>query len=340
MSLLEIRNLRTHLRVPGGPARAVDGVDLAIEEGEAIGLVGESGSGKTMLAHSILGLLPEGSGTILPGSSIRYRGEELVGMEAPRLRQIRGGEVAMIFQEPMTSLNPVHTVGSQILEGVRLHRRLGKSAAREEVLRLLREVGIPDPEVRVKSYPHQLSGGMRQRVMIAMALAGEPGLLVADEPTTALDVTIQAQILKLLKSVQCRFGMGLLLISHDLGAVSRVCDRIVVLYGGQVVEAGATQEILDAPKHPYTRGLLGSRLPFGDRRQALRPIAGEVPEATEWPGGCRFHTRCPEVSDRCVREEPELVTLVRGRGTKEPAQGPAAAVREARCWLLPGKEIP
>ena len=338
MSLLEIRDLRAHIQTPVGAARAVDGVDMCLEEGEAVGLVGESGSGKTLLALSIIGLLPEGSGTILPGSSIRLRGEELVGTGGKRLREVRGGEVAMVFQEPMTSLNPVFTAGNQILEAVELHRPLNRRAARAEMLRLLEEVGIPNPEARAGSYPHQLSGGMRQRVMIAMALAGEPSLLVADEPTTALDVTIQAQILQLLKRAQAQLGMGLLLISHDFSVVSRVCERIVILYGGKVVEAGPTREILETPKHPYTRGLLGSRLSVDDRRRKLRPIPGEVPEATDWPPGCRFHPRCPEALDRCRREEPKLLPWTGRLGTGEVQGGVPGAGREARCWLLAEEE--
>ncbi len=338
MSLLEIQKLRTHIRTAGDDARAVDGVDLLLEEGESVGLVGESGSGKTLLALSILGLLPEGGGAILPGSSIRFRGEELVGMGGKRLREIRGGEVAMIFQEPMTSLNPVFSVGNQILEAVELHRPLNRDAAKEEMLRLLGEVGIPDPEARAGDYPHQLSGGMRQRAMIAMALAGEPSLLLADEPTTALDVTVEAQILQLLKRVQARMGMGLLLISHDLNVVSRVCDRILILYGGKVVEAGPTQKILDAPIHPYTRGLMGSRLSFDDRRRTLRPIPGEVPEATDWPRGCRFHPRCPEVMDRCRREEPRLLPGTERKGAVEVQGGAPGGGRDVRCWLLAGEE--
>jgi oligopeptide/dipeptide ABC transporter ATP-binding protein len=318
MSLLEIKDLRTHIRAQGETARALDGVELALGEGETVGLVGESGSGKTMLALSILGLLPGRDGGILPGSSIRFRGEELVGLDKSRLRAIRGGEISMIFQEPMTSLNPVFTVGNQIREAVELHRPLRGTDAVAETVRLLGEVGIPDPERRLKDYPHEFSGGMRQRVMIAMALAGEPALLIADEPTTALDVTIEAQILELLREVQVRLGMGLMFISHDLGLVSRICERMVVLYGGRVVEAGSTKDILAAPRHPYTRGLMGSRLSLDDRRKSPRPIAGEVPEATHWPRGCRFHPRCSEVVSLCPRKEPELETV---------------GGREVRCWL-------
>jgi len=245
-----------------------------------------------------------------------------VGGGDKQFRKVRGGEVAMIFQEPMTSLNPLFTVGDQIREAVELHRPLRREESRKETLRLLEEVGISDPDARVKHYPHQLSGGMRQRAMIAMALAGEPSLLVADEPTTALDVTTEAQILKLLKEIQGRLGMGLLLISHDLSVVSRVCDRVVILYGGRVVEAGPTPAVLGAPKHPYTRGLMGSRLSFNDRRESLRPIPGEVPEATDWPMGCRFHPRCSEASDKCRVEEPDL------------SQSGECLTR---CWLFPGE---
>ncbi len=324
MSLLEIRNLRTHVTAPGGVARAVDGVDLVLGSGETVGVVGESGSGKTMLALSILGLLPEGKGGMLPGSSIRYRGEELIGAGKGRLREIRGGEIAMVFQEPMTSLNPTFTVGDQIREAVELHQGMRGAEAVEETVRLMREVGIPDPEERLRSYPHEFSGGMRQRVVIGMALAGEPSILIADEPTTALDVTIEAQILKLLKNLQARLRMGLLLISHDLAVVSRMCERTVILYGGRVVEAGPTEEILARPKHPYTRGLMGSRLSIDDRREAPRPIPGEVPEAVNWPRGCRFHPRCSEARSRCRVEEPVLLSV-----------GEVGA-EEVRCWLFEG----
>ena len=336
MSLLEIRDLRSVIRTPEGEARAVDGVDLTMERGEAVGLVGESGSGKTALALSILGLLPRGSGRILPGSSIRLKGDELVGMEERRLRKIRGGAVAMVFQEPMTSLNPVFTVGDQIREAMKVHGTLKGRESWTEVVRLLRDVGIPDPEDRARAYPHQLSGGMRQRAVIAMALAGRPELLIADEPTSALDVTVQAQILDLLMGLQRRLGMALLLISHDVGVVARVCHRVVVFYAGRIMEGGPTREILADPRHPYTRGLLGSRLSIKDRRRVLRPIPGEVPEADAWPTGCRFHPRCREALDRCGREEPELEEILPGpeagprrRGSLDPSEA-----RSARCWLL------
>ncbi len=358
MSLLEIRNLRSVFRARGEEARAVDGVDLTLERGEAVGLVGESGSGKTALALSILGLLPHGSGRILPGSSIRLRGEEMVGMKEKRLRQIRGGDVAMVFQEPMTSLNPVFTVGDQVLEAVRAHRAMDGREGRAEVIRLLREVGIPEPEERAGAYPHQLSGGMRQRAMIAIALAGDPSLLIADEPTSALDVTVQAQILELLERLQSRFHMALLLISHDVGVVSRVCQTMMVLYAGKVVEEGPTHDLLRSPCHPYTRGLLGSRLFLKDRRRVLRPIPGEVPEANAWPEGCRFHPRCSEAWHLCGREEPRLVAMGLGEGVEirqgdpripgspgasppetdsgGPGGGSRSRTGRVRCWLFSG----
>jgi peptide/nickel transport system ATP-binding protein len=311
---------------------AVDGVDLSIQSGEAVGLVGESGSGKTVLALSVLGLLPEGSGSILPGSSVRLRGEELVGVDERRLREVRGGEIAMVFQEPMTSLNPVLTIGKQIGEVLEIHRSLRDSEMRGETVRLLAEVGIPDPAERVEAFPHQLSGGMRQRAMIAMAVAGEPALLVADEPTTALDSTLQAQILDLLQDLKQRLGMALLLVSHDLVAVSRICQRVVVLYGGRVMEAGPIPEVLGNPAHPYTRALLAAR-PTLQERGAMVPIPGEVPEATCWPAGCRFHPRCPETMDRCRSEEPELVTLSASQPRETGLPTANGGDRVVRCWL-------
>jgi peptide/nickel transport system ATP-binding protein len=341
VSLLEIRDLRAHIHGISASVRAVDGVHLRVAEGEAVGLVGESGSGKTVLALSLLGLQPGGSETLVPGSSIRFRGQELVGASQDRLRRIRGNGIAMIFQEPMTSLNPVYTVGNQIAESLALHRGLKGPQARKEIERLLSEVGITDPEGRSGRFPHELSGGMRQRAMMAMALAGEPDLLVADEPTTALDTTTQAQVLAVMKELQARRGMGLLLISHDLSVVSRVCQRVVVLYGGQVVESGSTKDILETPKHPYTMGLLQSRLLWGGGRRTLDPIPGDVPEAVAWPRGCRFHPRCPKVFQRCREDPPALGRY--GEGAADPerngsgaASGGGAhppALREVRCWL-------
>jgi oligopeptide/dipeptide ABC transporter ATP-binding protein len=326
MSLLKIHQLRVHLDTPGGVAKAVDGVDLEIQPGEAVGVVGESGSGKSVLALSVLGLQPQGLGAIGEGSSIRVRGEELLGLKGEGLRRIRGGEVAMVFQEPMTSLNPVLTVGDQIGEALRLHGDVVVAKnVRERAEGLLDEVGLPDPHRQTGAYPHQLSGGMRQRVMIAMALAGDPALLVADEPTTALDVTVQAQILDLLRRLRRERGMALLLISHDLRVVAHLCQRILVMYGGRVMEEGRTEEVMSNPRHPYTRGLLGARLSVHDRRKGLRPIEGVVPEASAWPSGCRFHPRCPDAVARCGGEEPEMVASSAGPGA-------------ARCWFPEGVE--
>ena len=325
--ILEVEGLKTYFDTPDGEARAVDGVSFRIRPGETLGLVGESGCGKTVTALSVLGLV-EKPGRILEESSVRFRDEELVGARERRLRKIRGGGIAMIFQEPMTSLNPVYTVGEQIAESLRLHRGLGGDEVRERAVELLAEVGIPDPGRRVEAHPHELSGGMRQRAMIAMALAGEPDLLVADEPTTALDVTIQSQILGLLDRLRRERGLAVLLITHDLGVVAEVCDRVAVMYAGQVVESGTAAEIFDGAVHPYTRGLLDSlpRLEAAGRR--LRPIPGRVPPPTEWPAGCRFRDRCPHAWDRCAAEAPRLLDV-----------GPGEGGRGARCWLVeePGR---
>ncbi len=299
----------------------MDGVSFDVHPGETLGVVGESGCGKTVTALSILGLLPEPPAAIEPGSSIRFLGEELLGVGPRRMRAIRGNEIAMIFQEPMSSLNPVYSVGIQISEAIRLHRGMDKKGARHEAVRLLREVGIPDAEQRVDEYPHQLSGGMRQRVMIAMALSCEPKLLIADEPTTALDVTIQAQILELLADLRAKHAMAILLITHDLGVVAEVCDRVVVMYAGQVVESGSVHEIFADPRHPYTRGLLGSLPSVEEPGQRLVSIPGTVPNPTAWPAGCRFAERCELAGDGCQEPQP-LVVL----------DGPD---RAARCWRAP-----
>jgi len=269
-ALLTVRDLRTWFHTDQGVARAVDGVSFDVRSGETLGIVGESGCGKTVTSLSILGLLPTPPARIHDGSSIRFDGRELVGLGERGMRALRGNEISMIFQEPMSSLNPVYTVGSQIAEALRLHRGLDRKGARTEVVRLLSEVGIAEPDRRVDEYPHQLSGGMRQRVMIAMALSCEPKLLIADEPTTALDVTIQAQILELLAALRRRHGMAVLLITHDLGVVAEVCDRVVVMYAGQVVETGTVHEIFADPRHPYTRGLLDSLPSVDDPGQRLR----------------------------------------------------------------------
>ncbi len=321
MPLLEVENLRTHFFTDAGVARAVDGVSFHVGEGETVGIVGESGCGKTVTSLSIMGLVPDPPGRILPGSAIRFRGRDLATLRPREMRRLRGSEIAMIFQEPMTSLNPVYSVGDQIAEALQIHRKMGRAEARTEGVRLLQEVGIPEPERRFDEYPHQLSGGMRQRVMIAMALSCEPDLLIADEPTTALDVTIQAQILDLLAGIRERRGMAVLLITHDLGVVAEVCDRVLVMYAGQVVESGSVREIFHSPRHPYTRGLLDSlpRIDQGGRR--LRPIAGTVPSPVNWPSGCRFADRCPHVWERCRAEPPDLFQL----GDDE--------LRQSRCLL-------
>ena len=315
MPLLEVTDLRTYFTTDAGVARAVDGVSLHVGSGETLGIVGESGCGKTVTALSVLGLIPSPPGEIVSGSSIRFNDEELLDVKPARLREIRGNEISMIFQEPMTSLNPVLTVGHQIEEVLRLHRGLSKREARAAGVALLSEVGIPDPDQRFDAYPHQMSGGMLQRVMIAIALSCEPRLLIADEPTTALDVTIQAQILDLLVSLQRKHGMALLLITHDLGVIAEVCDRVLVMYGGQIVEIGVTDEILTDPQHPYTQGLLASLPGIGDRDVRLNPIPATVPSAVDWPKGCRFRDRCSFAWERCAESAPNLLPI---EGGSEP----------------------
>jgi oligopeptide/dipeptide ABC transporter ATP-binding protein len=319
LALLSVRNLRTWFETDDGVARAVDGVDFDIEPGETVGIVGESGCGKTVTSLSVMQLVPRPPGRIVDGSSIRFRDRELVGLPERELRAIRGNDIAMIFQEPMSSLNPVYTVGDQIREALVLHRGLTRREARSVGIELLREVGIPEPGRRFDDHPHQLSGGMRQRVMIAMALSCEPDLLIADEPTTALDVTIQAQILALLAGLQARRGMAVLLITHDLGVVAEVCDRVIVMYAGQVVETGDVSEIFESPRHPYTAGLLASLPDADEPGTRLRPIVGAVPSPSEWPDGCRFRDRCPHAWGRC-EEAPPLYHA-------------GGAGRSSRCWL-------
>ena len=321
--LLRVRDLKTYFVTDRGPgtARAVDGVSFDLHPGETLGIVGESGCGKTVTALSILRLVPEPPGHIRPGSYIEFEGRNLLTLAPRELRAIRGNRVAMIFQEPMTSLNPVLTIGDQVAEAAIVHQNLTRKAARGRAIEMLRQVGIPDPEVRVDHYPHQLSGGMRQRVMIAMALICHPQILIADEPTTALDVTIQAQILELLDRLQQQLGMAVLLITHDLGVVAGTADRVVVMYAGQVVETAPTTELFARPRHPYTEGLMAS-IPRLDRpRGRLHSIPGSVPAATAWPAGCRFHPRCPFAWEKCRSEAPPLLET----GT---------AGHTARCWLV------
>ena len=312
--LLEVQELRTHFQTRAGLVRAVDGVSFTLGEGELLGLVGESGCGKSITALSIMRLISE-PGKIV-GGSIRFKGEELTTASAERLREIRGNDIAMIFQDPMTSLNPVFTVGEQIAEALRLHRNLDKNAAREAAIAAMREVSIPSPERRVNDYPHQLSGGMRQRVMIAMALACDPELLIADEPTTALDVTIQAQILELLDELRRIRKLAVLLITHDLGVVAEVADRVCVMYTGKIVEESGVDEIFAAPKHPYTQGLLRSVPKLTtegvERAVRLETIEGTVPSPANLPTGCHFAPRCPFRMDQCVNGEIPLYPTADG----------------------------
>ncbi|MDX1396864.1 MAG: ABC transporter ATP-binding protein [Gemmatimonadota bacterium] len=318
--ILRVRDLRVHFPAPGGQtARAVDGVSFDLSAGETLALVGESGCGKSMTALSLVRLVAEPPAVTLAGSSIRLRGEELVGAPARRLREVRGAEIGFVFQEPMTSLDPVHRVGRQVEEAIRAHETVSRAEATGRTLALLERVGLPDPARAARAYPHQLSGGMRQRALIAIAIACGPSILLADEPTTALDVTVQAQILDLLSSLQREENLAVLLISHDLAVVSSVADRVAVMYGGRIVEIGPTASVLTAPRHPYGEGLLGAVPTMYDDR-ALKMIPGRVPAATDWPSGCRFHPRCPYAWDRCRRDEPRLADGVRCWLAEEPGR--------------------
>jgi len=303
--LLEVRELQTHFFTDDGVIRAVDGVSFAIESGETLAVVGESGSGKSVTSLSILRLVASPPGRIV-GGAIRFRGRDLLTLSDAEMRSIRGREISMIFQEPMTSLNPVYTCGEQVLEVLMLHEKLDRATARARTVDLFRLVGIPSPEQRVDEYPHQMSGGMRQRVMIAIALACRPAVLIADEPTTALDVTIQAQILDLLKGLQKELGMAVLLITHDLGVVAETADRVAVMYAGQVVEYCDVRPAFRSTRHPYTAGLLASLPRLGAETERLRVIPGNVPNPGNFPSGCRFHPRCPIAVERCRTEMPTL----------------------------------
>jgi peptide/nickel transport system ATP-binding protein len=305
--LLQVKNLKTSFFTPEGEVRAIDGVSFEIGEGKTLGLVGESGCGKSVTSLSIMRLIPSPPGKIV-GGEIFYRGRDLLKLNNEEMRKIRGNEISMIFQEPMTSLNPVFTVGNQIGEAIKLHQGLGKRETRQKTIDMLRLVKIADPESRVDSYPHQLSGGMRQRVMIAMALSCNPSLLIADEPTTALDVTIQAQILELIKELQQKIGgMALLLITHDLGVVSEQADNVAIMYAGKIVERSSTRAIFNRPFHPYTVGLLNSLPGIGGlKKKRLDAIPGMVPSPLNLPSGCRFRDRCPRAQDVCAQAEPPL----------------------------------
>jgi peptide/nickel transport system ATP-binding protein len=305
MALLEVENLQTHFRTPDGINRAVDGVSFHVDEGETLAIVGESGCGKSVTSMSLMRLIPEPPGKI--AGSVRFRGKDLLKLSDREMRDIRGNEISMIFQEPMTSLNPVLTVGRQIGETLRLHQGLDKNAAEKRAVELLTLVGIPEPVRRVKEYPHQMSGGMRQRVMIAISLACNPKLLIADEPTTALDVTIQAQILELIGSLQREFDSAVVLITHDLGVVAEVANRVAVMYAGRIVEYAEVGELFRGPQHPYTWGLLGSISRMDRPRQRrLAAITGQPPSLISLPAGCSFRPRCPHAFDRCRAERPAL----------------------------------
>ncbi|WP_431785609.1 ABC transporter ATP-binding protein [Paenibacillus lactis] len=306
-TLLDIKDLRTSFFTEQGEVKAVDGVSLHVRKGATLGIVGESGSGKSILSLSILRLILS-PGRIV-GGQILYNGENLLDKTDRQMRKLRGNQISMIFQEPMTSLNPVFTIGDQIAEVYRIHEQLGKKQALEKAVHMLRLVGIPSPEKRISQYPFQLSGGMRQRVMIAMALACNPDLLIADEPTTALDVTIQAQILELMKELQQKLHMSIIFITHDLGIVAETCDDVAVMYCGKVVEYADVRSLFKHPKHPYTIGLMNS-LPRHDvDQEALEPIRGSVPSPFDLQRGCRFATRCPDARKLCYDQQPELSAL-------------------------------
>jgi peptide/nickel transport system ATP-binding protein len=300
-ALLEVSGLTTSFPSERGRVPVVDDISFSIAAGEVLALVGESGCGKSVTAFSVLRLIPK-PGQI-EGGIVAFQGRDLRTLSVPEMRGVRGHEIAMIFQEPMTSLNPVIRVGAQVVEAIRLHESVTKLAARERCFELFKKVGIPDPRERLDAYPHQLSGGLKQRVMIAMALSTRPKLLIADEPTTALDVTIQAQILQLLRDLQRDFGSSILLITHDLGVVNELADRIAVMYAGRIIEHGGREEVLSAPRHPYTQGLLRSIPALAKRGERLTEIPGVVPRPSNWPKGCRFSTRCPRAFEPC----PEIV---------------------------------
>jgi len=317
--LLQIEDLRVYFDMDAGLSKAVDGVSYRIDAGRTLAVVGESGCGKSVTAMSILGLIPSPPG-VLAGGRILFEGVDLTKLPEPELRKIRGNRIGMIFQEPMTSLNPVYTVGEQISEVVRLHLGLSRRDARDRAIEMLTRVKVPSPERRVDDYPHQMSGGMRQRVMIAMALSCSPRLLIADEPTTALDVTIQAEILDLMRQLQDETGAAILFITHDLGLVAEMASHVAVMYAGRVVEYATCQDLFDDPRHPYTRGLFRSRAGSHARHEKLAVIPGVVPSPLQLPSGCRFRNRCEQAFARCADEDPGETRL--------------GAERYARCHVV------
>ena len=313
--LLEIEKLHTFFYTDNGVARAVDGVSFSVGVGETVGVVGESGCGKSVTALSILRLVRP-PGRIEEGSVMRFEGRDLLGLDEREMQHVRGNRIAMVFQEPMTALNPVFTIGDQIGEVARIHAGASKRHAWAKAIEMLKVVGIPAPEQRAGEYPHQLSGGMRQRVVIAMALVMNPALFIADEPTTALDVTIQAQILELLADLTKRLGTSVLLITHDLGVVAENCTRVIVMYAGEVVEEATTMDLFARAHHPYTEGLLGAMLRVGRETDRLATIPGTVPPPTNWPNGCRFRDRCPYSWERCEAEHPPLYQIAGGHTSR------------------------
>ncbi|NLY51519.1 MAG: ABC transporter ATP-binding protein [Firmicutes bacterium] len=322
--LLDVQNLSTHFNTEEGIVRAVDRVSFQVYKGQTLGIVGESGCGKSVTAKSIMQIVPKPNGRIVEGKILYHREDGVVDIatlhyQSQEMRELRGNEISMIFQEPMTSLNPVYTIGDQIMEAIQLHQKLDKQAAREKTIEMLAKVGIPSPRERIDRYPHEFSGGMRQRVMIAMALSCSPKLLIADEPTTALDVTVEAQIINLMQDLQDEMGMSIIMITHDLGVIAGIADRVLVMYAGWVVEEGSTEEIFYSAKHPYTQALLQS-VPRIGRTGRLNSIKGTVPDLINLPQGwCYFAPRCSHVMDICLENEPPMCALVNGRRVK--------------CWL-------
>jgi len=315
--ILEVKNLQVQFKTSMGIIQPVDGVDFEVNEGETLGIVGESGCGKSVTSLAVMGLLSTPTGYIA-GGEILLEGKKISHLNDREMRKMRGNDIAMIFQEPMTSLNPVFTIGEQLSEPLRQHTKLGKKEIRQKIIEMLKLVGIPRSEEILDEYPHQLSGGMRQRVMISLAMLCKPKLLIADEPTTALDVTIQAQILDLMKKIKSENQMAMLLITHDLGVIAETCDRVIVMYAGQIVENTDVRTLFNDPKHPYSQGLLASLPKMNERKQSLYSIKGNVPRPDEIPKGCAFSTRCPHVFDKCRTERPPLLKLKN---------------QSCRCWL-------
>ncbi len=322
-NILKVNNLKTYFYTEEGVLPGVDGVDIEVNKGETLAIVGESGCGKSVTSLSILRLIPNPPGKIVEGE-ILYKGKDLLKLSEREMRGIRGNDISMIFQEPMTSLNPVFTVGKQIMESLMIHQKMNKSQARERAIEMLKLVGIPLPERRVDNYPHQLSGGMRQRVMIAMALACSPKILIADEPTTALDVTIQAQILRLMCDLKAKTDTSIILITHDLGVVAQIAENVMVMYAGKAVEYSDVKSLFKNPLHPYTRGLLNSIPKINSEQEKLYNIEGNVPSPRNYPKGCRFSPRCDEAESACFDKEPELINV--------------GDSRRVRCWKYKGDE--